>query len=240
MGRSNWNSLVRKYDTMTESWSTALTLESPRRHHTLAVNEQDIFVIGGFGKHRVILDSVEIFEESANLLKPCQPLPMPMYSVASFCHDGLLYVIKDNSNKYVYDREMDKWAPAFGNVALPKNLEFNAVMPYKESVYMTAKFNYKLFRFPLKGSGESAEEAVVVGHFQQETQNVCMVNSVIYNFSSDQFDYFSTVEAYDIETEKVDLVYKTEDEELDFSPYFSFGCFPLTKYPSFKIKSSCN
>ena len=72
-------------------------------------------------------------------------------------------------------------------------------------------------------------------HGPQETQNVCIVNAVIYNFSSDQFDYYSTIESYDIEEESFEMLFKTEDEGLDFSPYFSFGCFALVKYPDFKL-----
>ena len=61
-----------------------------------------------------------------------------------------------------------------------------------------------------------------------------MVESIIYNFSSDQFAYYSTIETYDLKSGAFDMPFQTEDESLDFSPYFSFGCFALVNYPKFK------
>ena len=115
-------------------------------------------------------------------------------------------------------------------------------MPYKDNVYLTTRHNdnSKLYSFALSTNEDSdpATKLTLIGEFQQETQNVCIIESVIYNFSSDQFAYYSTIESYDIEEGSFDILFKTEDEGLDFSPYFSFGCFPLVKYPQFKLDGS--
>ena len=119
-------------------------------------------------------------------------------------------------------------------------VEFNFAMPYKNNVYLTTRHNTKLYSFALSTNEESdsAVELNLIGEFQQETQNVCIIESVIYNFSSDQFAYYSTIESYDIDDESFDILFKTEDESIDFSPFFSFGCFPLVKYPQFKLDGS--
>ena len=124
------------------------------------------------------------------------------------------------------------------NSLFPAGIEFNFAMPYKNNVYLTTRHSHKLYRFSLSADGITDDEKdplTLVGEFQYEAQNVCIVESVIYNFSSDQFAYYSTIESYDIESQSFDILFKTEDESLDFSPYFSFGCFPLVKYPQFKL-----
>ena len=122
------------------------------------------------------------------------------------------------------------------NNLFPAGMEFNFAMPYKNHVYLTTRHSHKLYSFSLSPDGSTDEkDLTLIGEFQYEAQNVCMVESVIYNFSSDQFAYYSTIESYDIESQSFDILFKTEDESLDFSPYFSFGCFPLVKYPRFKL-----
>ena len=45
-GRGDWNNTVWKYNTITEHWIQVMTLDVPRRHHSMAFNENSFFVIG--------------------------------------------------------------------------------------------------------------------------------------------------------------------------------------------------
>lgn len=233
LGRGNWNTTVWKYDTLTEEWSKIMSLDDhPRRHMNLAVDckTQSMYVLGGFGRHRVILNQVDRFSQDQIQLEACSDLPQPMFSVACFCDKGRLYVLKNQFNALVYDPNEDKWSKAFQHVSFPSGVEFNFAIAFNDFIYVTVRHTRKLYRFPLTVAKDSVE-ITCVGEFQQETQNLCLVDNVIYNFSSDQFAYYSTIETYNIPEDCFDLVFKTEDEELDFSPYYSFGCFPLVKFP---------
>ena len=243
-GRGNWNTAVWKYDTISENWTKIMTLGipplgTPRRHHSMAFDANLFYILGGFGKHRLKLDLVDVFVEN-NLkqkgLKACQSLPESLYSIATCCHEGKLYAFDSQISALVYDPALDKWEKAFEHVEFPPEMKIKTVLFHEQKVFLTSSHGYSLYSFPMLPEKSEGKSAVTkIGDFQQETQNVCLVNSVIYNFSSDQFAYFSSIESYDIEDNTFDMLFKTEDEDMDFSPYFSFGCFPLVKYPFMKI-----
>ena len=72
----------------------------------------------------------------------------------------------------------------------------------------------------------------LVGKFSNEAQNICIVDNVIYNFTTDQFDYKSSIETYDISRKKFDNLWEKNTDDFDFSPYYSSGCFPVVIYPN--------
>lgn len=52
-----------KYDTLRCTWMEIGDIPSPRRNHSaVAINNRYIMLIGGFGKYRVVLDTVEVFD----------------------------------------------------------------------------------------------------------------------------------------------------------------------------------
>ena len=174
------------------------------------------------------------FDEKTCELKPCANLPQPLYSIGTSFHQGKLYTFDSQISAIVYDPEKEKWEKAFPHVEFPSDLKIKSVMFHKDRVFLTSSHGYSLYSFPTMAT-EPSVKVTKIGDFQQETQNVCLVHSKIYNFSSDQFAYFSTIESYDIKEDSFETLFKTEDEEIDFSPYYSFGCFPLVKYPSFNL-----
>ena len=242
LGRSKWNSQVWKYDILSKKWDQFIDLENPRRHHSLAHDSQEsLFMIGGVGKHRVILDLVERLH--GDFVETMSNLPNPMYNITAFFYDTKLYVLQDRSNCFVY--ENSKWTAAFKYMKFPEGLAFNSALPYKDDLYFTSKNNSTLFRCPLKNPDpmtcdteiKETIEAEELGKFKNETQNLCLLETEgkIYNFSSDEFDHNSTIEVYDIAKKVFKLLYISKDPEIDFSPYFSFGCFPLVKYPYYNL-----
>lgn len=70
LGHSNFNNSMWRYDTFTKSWHLAGRLKNPRRHHTVCVMDDDIYLIGGIGRFRVALRSVERFNtQTGNYLQ---------------------------------------------------------------------------------------------------------------------------------------------------------------------------
>ena len=234
LGRGCWNNKVWKYDTFLSKWENIFDLDVSRRHHTLAATEDSIYIIGGFGKHRVILNLAEKYDIKQDTIETILSLPDPMYNVTACFANDRLYVLKDGSNCLVYNDK--KWVPALKHVKFTNGLEFNSASPYQGYLYFTCKFNSGLYRCPLKSESDSPKlEAELVGKFKSECQNICLVEDKIYNFSSDQFDHHSTIEVYNLTNQEFKLVYESNDEELDFSPYYSFGCFSLLLFPRYKL-----
>lgn len=62
MTRSSWILDVWKLDGFTLRWEKATKLKSPRRHHGACGSNDSIFIIGGFGKFRDILSTVEQYD----------------------------------------------------------------------------------------------------------------------------------------------------------------------------------
>ena len=104
---------------------------------------------------------------------------------------------------------------------------FNCAVPYEDCIYLTSITGYSLYKFD-----PETPSITFVGKFQEETQNICVVGDVIYNFSSDQhFDYRSTIETYDIKAGKFQSIWEKNTDEIEFAPYGSSGCFPVVLFP---------
>ena len=115
-------------------------------------------------------------------------------------------------------------------------------MVHENHIYLTGNHAYELYRFNpdkiqphINEISEEEEEnerieLELIGKFSYEAQNICIVGSTIYNFSTDQFEYNSTIETFDISTKSFNVLWEKETDELDFSPYHSSGCFSLVIY----------
>ena len=235
-GRGKWNLDVWKYDTVTREFTKVFELDEPVRHFSTASSFDQFYVIGGFGRHRIILDSVRRYDQKSSCTLT-KPLPFPMYSVPAFYHEKL-YVLKNSSQMWYYDIGTKSWEKAFDFVHFPVEkevIEFSFALHCEGKIYVSARHQHKLYSFPL--NSEERVELTEIGSFKEETQNLTLVDSVIYNFSSDQFDYMSSIESYDIHSGTFNTLFTSEDQDIDFSPYYSFGCFSLSVLPKYEIPS---
>ena len=128
-------------------------------------------------------------------------------------------------------------------------MEFTCALVHKNYIYLTGNHAYELYRLNpdqikdedcvAPGVSQASLNSVkngenleleLVGRFANEAQNVCVVGNTIYNFSTDQFDYKSAIETYNIETGQFSVVWEKDTDDFDFSPYDSLGCFSLVIY----------
>ena len=149
---------------------------------------------------------------------------------------------------FVLSSTLKLWTKV-SNIVLPKHMEFTCALVHGNYIYLTGSHAYELYRLNpdyITDEGcvatvvsETTSNAVqkggeiqleLVGKFANEAQNVCVVGNTIYNFSTDQFDYKSAIETYDLETGHFSVVWEKDAEDFDFSPYHSAGCFPLVIY----------
>ena len=149
---------------------------------------------------------------------------------------------------FVYSSRTKFWSKV-SNIVLPTHMEFTCALVHQDYIYLTGNHAYELYRLnpdhimdedcvatdvseatsnSIKKRGDILLE--LVGKFANEAQNVCVVGNTIYNFSTDQFDYKSAIETYDLQTGQFSVVWEKDAEDFDFSPYHSSGCFPLVIY----------
>ena len=81
---------------------------------------------------------------------------------------------------------------------------------------------------------EQDVEPEFLGRFSNEAQNLCLVDGVIYNFSTEQFDDISAVETYSVREGNFSQPWTKKGKVYDFNPNKSVGAFPLVIYPDMK------
>lgn len=58
----------------------------------MCVADSSVYVIGGFGRHRVTLDTVDCYDTVGRTWRRCAPLAAPLYSCPACYLGGRLYV----------------------------------------------------------------------------------------------------------------------------------------------------
>jgi len=228
LGKSNWNSSVLKYCAMEEEWKSLAPLQHPRRHHSLVRVGSKIYLIGGFGKHRIILDTVEVLDTLTGELTECDSLPVPLYRPAAAHFKGRIYVFGKFMACYLEPGLKDTWTK-IENVELPRHIEFSTALASDTHIYLTSSHSHELYRFN-PNHGQSEKRLEFIGKFSKETHNTTIIDDIIYNFNTEDFDDERVVECYDIDQSKFTVLWKEDCPNMDFSPNYCLGCFPIVSY----------
>lgn len=71
LGKNTWNLGVYCFDTFNEQWRQLTDLQSPRRHHASCAIDKCLYLLGGFGRYRVRLNSMEKYDcdEGKNMVE---------------------------------------------------------------------------------------------------------------------------------------------------------------------------
>ncbi len=77
MGRNSWCMDVHCYRSESAKWHVVSQLPHPRRHHTALAWDKYLYLLGGNGRHRVILDRAERLNThtgKSHLIHACQAI----------------------------------------------------------------------------------------------------------------------------------------------------------------------
>lgn len=235
-GYSNWQNSVWRWDSFKNIWNIETSLLSSRRHHSICVHEEFIYLIGGYGKHRIILDSVDRYDTFKCSWKRCASLPSPLYSAACCSHKGIIYVFSHQI--FTYDQQLDEWH-TLANVRLPADATFSQAMSVKDGgIYLTSVYSNFLYHFD--PDAESLE-VCVVGKFENNVLNCCYVESLqsIFTFSTGEgsesagFPPVHQVETFDVGSKLFTVLWKQISDAgliTDFGIRHSLGCFSFLYY----------
>ncbi|KAH3697771.1 kelch-like protein 25 isoform X2 [Dreissena polymorpha] len=86
---------VVRYDGFSDQWSVATTLPLPRRNHAACCTGNSLYLIGGFGKYRKKLCSVQQYDTEIGEWKDLPPLPRECNTWQAACSPRTLYVLMD-------------------------------------------------------------------------------------------------------------------------------------------------
>merc|ERR1719228_2968334 len=132
----------------------------------MVVMDRVVYLLGGFGKHRIILDSVDCFNIDSGEQRECSNLPVPMYRPAAAVFKGRIFVVGKKMASVYYPYPQNYWA-ALNHIALPANIEFDSAMSTENHIYLTSSHSRDLFRIDPEVGGKEVE-LELVGKFTKE------------------------------------------------------------------------
>lgn len=197
-----------------------------------------LYLVGGYGRHRDPLASVEVFELASKVLRQCAPLPHPVRRPAAAIWMGQLVVVAEGDTMnfgtnggqiFAYQEDKDAWERLAGPI-LPQGVDrCVASSSVNSDLYLTSTFSRAITRVSYDLNGYNLKS---VGQFSKEAGNVCMVGSMLYNFYSEEFGDERVVESLNTETGVFTVHLNEEIPQWDFSPapQYSYGCFPMLAY----------
>ena len=99
-------------------WTVGKSMPTSRTEIAVTILEDKIYVIGGFDNLGNVLDTVEVYDITADMWKTIEPLPQPLHHAAAATFNGSLYVIGGYTNNnwlpssklFIYDPKNNAWA----------------------------------------------------------------------------------------------------------------------------------
>ncbi|XP_053404287.1 kelch-like protein 30 [Mercenaria mercenaria] len=85
---------VWKLDGFDLQWEKVTKLSSPRRHHGACGSQTSLFIMGGFGKYRDILDTVQQYDTVDDKWTDLPKMPHTWFTPQAVCCENKLYVYK--------------------------------------------------------------------------------------------------------------------------------------------------
>ena len=228
LGYSNWNRNILGWSSLSRSWALTTTVDTVRRHHSALLQEGQLWMLGGTGKHRLVLDNVDRLDLHTGQEQSVSTLPFALNRPAVALNRRSQIVVVGQKTVAVFDTETNTWSP-HTVTNYPSDVEFDRAMydPESDSLYLTSSYSRNLFQCSLSQDPCNIQS---VGKFTTETQNTCIVDGIIYNFNSEEFGDERVLESYDVRSQEFSILWKDNLPQWDFSPNYCLGCFPLVNY----------
>ncbi|XP_061191979.1 kelch-like protein 30 [Saccostrea echinata] len=112
LGKNTWMMEIWCYNSFEKTWRVVGKLRAPRRHHAMCtLGESSLLLIGGFGRYRYRLDSVEKWNHQTEEWHELASLPERMVNITACQCDNHIFVIKNDSLSSLlsYNLESDQW-----------------------------------------------------------------------------------------------------------------------------------
>jgi len=137
LGHNTWFNDVWRYDGITQCWHKVHRLPAPRRHHSAVSWGDDLYLIGGFGRYRVLLDNVQRLNINTGEWSDMPPLLEPTFmAAATLCRDRI-YVIK-NHMEYL-SRDAKQWTRIEANLPFQLGIRYAATIGRNLCLSMVGK-----------------------------------------------------------------------------------------------------
>lgn len=206
LGHGNWNMSVMRYSTVSRRWIEEHSLPRPRRHFMSCVVNSTIYLLGGFGRHRVIQSSVDSYDTASGEWLHCPDMPSPVSYAAVCSFEGRLLLFTQENQLLTFCPKLKRWSAM--PLKAPNTLGYRAALTWKHYIYLIDSCTASVYRF------KPGEVTVTrYGQFGAPPINVCVVDGTLYNFSHNDLHDIRVVEA--MELDGGDKNIKSKDENSD-------------------------
>lgn len=108
LGGTQFNNVISRFCLLSKNWYYESTLPVPRRHMIAVFLGNKLVIVGGVGRHRLKLYSVNILDIHTGIWKEGMRVPESFTNIPPHCVlNGKLYVLK--SSVYIYYPKEDYW-----------------------------------------------------------------------------------------------------------------------------------
>ncbi|XP_050583093.1 uncharacterized protein LOC126918757 [Bombus affinis] len=108
LGGTQFNNVISRYCLLSKQWYYESTLPVPRRHMIAVFLSNKLVIVGGVGRHRLKLYSVNILDIHTGIWKEGMRVPESFTNIPPHCVlNGKLYMLK--SSVYIYYPKEDYW-----------------------------------------------------------------------------------------------------------------------------------
>ena len=238
LGHSNWNRDVMVWDSREKVWNKLTTLQDSRRHHSALIVDNKIYLFGGFGKYRVILNTLVSIDLSTGEQKQCANLPVATYSPAVTRFNEKEIFFAGGQVFAFYNIEEDSWRtleiPSHVGPEEMKYLKYDtAFCDIENSVVYLAqveRLELTIIKFKDNECSEIKSPRLwSIGFKSNYSQTILMDDNIVYKFY--EYSGESIVEKWKmIKGETPFLLEKSKVENAKFSSSHCMGCFSLCIY----------
>lgn len=198
LGKNTWNLGIYCYNTFTNKWRKLSDLQSPRRHHASCAINNCLYVIGGYGRFRVKLSSMEKYDCDEDKWCSLAQSPTHGYHKALTVLHNKIYALFCSSAMFCYSPVQDSWTKLLMSSDIQSGLAFLGACTYNDAIYVRASRD--LVHVLQHSDDKSLEVTNTYTHFTKKNNEeiggyvfgITICNDIMYCFKTDDETGFTT------------------------------------------------
>ncbi|KAJ0173770.1 hypothetical protein K1T71_010919 [Dendrolimus kikuchii] len=167
---------VKVYDTFRNEWTDHGVQLPQRRHAGVTVFGDTLYLIGGVGGFRVVLDTAVAYDLKQRSFRKIAKLPDTIQNPAVCTHKNKVYA---TGHKNIYRYE-DFGAHDLWRTAVSTDIRVNCMVSYKKYIYCTQSYFRLLYRF----QPDVDEKLVLITSYSNPTAGICTLDDCLMAFTS--------------------------------------------------------
>ncbi|XP_074643380.1 ectoderm-neural cortex protein 1-like [Tubulanus polymorphus] len=201
LGKNGWMMDVWCYDLIFMTWKVVTKLTQPRRNHTICSHGDYLYLIGGFGRHRLILDSAERFNIKTGIWENLPDLKECVFSAVAAVSDDTIFVVKTHFQ--CFDTCNNEWTMKPSPVTFDSGLQ--SATTFNNHIYLLGQYSAILWRY--NPATHTIEELVRFPHPGVgciKSSRFYLINSEMDDTSQPDNDISSDVQVYNLLSSKME------------------------------------